>query len=463
MSRETKLAKNTIILSIGTFLPRFASFITLPILTAYLSKEQYGVYDLITILASLLLPVTTLLISAASFRFLIERNRDIKSARLYFSNSTGFMVPMSLFALTVLYFLLPIKSSSLKLWICIYLFFDALVSNVRQIARGMSKNIYYSISAIISALIKIIFALLLVRFLQYELLGAVVALAMSSFASFLFIAFKIRAHELFDPKLINLKTIKKMLAYSWPMVPNNLSGWVIRVSDRLIISIFMGLADNAVYAVANKMPSLLMMAQSAFSMAWQESASIASSNEDVDKYYSRMFTVMNNFYSGCLGLIIALTPMLFKILVRRDYSDAYPQMSILFLAVFFHCMSSFLGGIYIAFKKTRSVGLTTIAAAIVNLAVNGALIKFIGLFAASGSTLVSYMFLFFFRVYDVRKFVKIKYNVLKFSGSICVLMFESVLCLINTRTLNIVNLCVASTAFFFLNREIAKKIIKKLK
>lgn len=225
----------------------------------------------------------------------------------------------------------------------------------------------------------------------------------------------------------------------------------------------MGLADNAVYAVANKMPSLLMMAQSAFSMAWQESASIASSNEDVDKYYSRMFTVMNNFYSGCLGLIIALTPMLFKILVRRDYSDAYPQMSILFLAVFFHCMSSFLGGIYIAFKKTRSVGLTTIAAAIVNLAVNGALIKFIGLFAASGSTLVSYMFLFFFRVYDVRKFVKIKYNVLKFSGSICVLMFESVLCLINTRTLNIVNLCVASTAFFFLNREIAKKIIKKLK
>ena len=33
MSREGNLAKNTGILAIGTFLPKLASFITLPILT----------------------------------------------------------------------------------------------------------------------------------------------------------------------------------------------------------------------------------------------------------------------------------------------------------------------------------------------------------------------------------------------------------------------------------------------
>ena len=60
MSREGKLVKNTLILSIGTFLPKLASFVTLPILTAYLTKEEYGTYDLITVLVSLLLPAVTL-------------------------------------------------------------------------------------------------------------------------------------------------------------------------------------------------------------------------------------------------------------------------------------------------------------------------------------------------------------------------------------------------------------------
>ena len=72
MSREGKLVKNTLVLSIGTFLPKAVSFITLPILTGYLTKAEYGTYDLITVLVALILPAATLQIQAAAFRFLIE-------------------------------------------------------------------------------------------------------------------------------------------------------------------------------------------------------------------------------------------------------------------------------------------------------------------------------------------------------------------------------------------------------
>ena len=60
MSREGKLAQNTLILSIGTFLPKFAALVTLPILTGYLTKEEMGTYDLVTVLVSLILPSATL-------------------------------------------------------------------------------------------------------------------------------------------------------------------------------------------------------------------------------------------------------------------------------------------------------------------------------------------------------------------------------------------------------------------
>ena len=41
MSRESRLVKNTFVLAIGNFMPKIATFVTLPILTGCLSKEEY--------------------------------------------------------------------------------------------------------------------------------------------------------------------------------------------------------------------------------------------------------------------------------------------------------------------------------------------------------------------------------------------------------------------------------------
>ena len=75
--REKSLIKNTIVLSLGQFFPIFISVITLPILTAKLTKAEYGTFDLISTLVMLLLPIATLQIQSAAFRFLIE-HRDNK-------------------------------------------------------------------------------------------------------------------------------------------------------------------------------------------------------------------------------------------------------------------------------------------------------------------------------------------------------------------------------------------------
>lgn len=461
MSRETKLVKNTFILSIGTFLPKLASFITLPVLTACLTKDQYGTYDLITILVSLILPVTTLQIHTAAFRFLIEHKHDRNLAKVYLSNIMAFVLPVALVSLTILYYFLPIEDVQIKIWICIYLFFDTIVAEVRQITRGLSRNLDYSISAIISALVKMVLAFVLVQLLKYELLGAIIALALSPVLSLLYLIFKVKVYELIDFSLVRKDILQEMLSYSWPMVPNNMSGWVMRASDRFVVTLFMGLPANAIYAVANKIPHLLTLAQSTFNMAWQENASIASKDEDVGTYYSKMFLTMTNFYAGCLGLIIACTPILFRLLIKGDYSEAYPQMPVLFLATFFSCMASFQGGIYIACKATKSVGITTVAAAICNLVVDLALIKHIGLYAASGSTLVSFVFLFIYRMFDVRKLVNIKYNIPRFLLAMAVILVECVLCYINTVQINILNVCFGVVAFSFLNKQVIVSLLNK--
>jgi O-antigen/teichoic acid export membrane protein len=461
MSRESKLAKNTLIISIGTFLPKLASFITLPILTGCLTKEEYGTYDLITVLVSLLLPTVTLQIQAAAFRFLIDSRTDEKRISSIVTNIIAFIFPTSTVAIIVLFFALPGVPANVKLFICLYFAADIYVNAARQVARGLDNNLSYSLSAIFSALGKIIFAVICVYYLQMGLLGTTISLFAASCFSLIYLVFKARLFRYVNASSFDKELLKEMLRYSWPMVPNSLSAWVMRVSDRFVVTAFMGVSANAVYAVANKLPSLLNLAQSTFTMAWQENASIVSKDKDASEYYSAMFRTMYDLMAGFFGIIIAATPLLFRILIRGDYSEAYLQMPILFVAMFFYSMSTFLGGIYVAYLKSRSVGITTIVAAAINLVTDIASIKWIGLYAASGSTLLAYIFLFVYRAFDVQKIVKVRINLLHSVVVLVILIFESVLCYMQQTMQNVVNLLLGVVVFFVLNRSFVRAVWKK--
>ena len=461
MSRESKLAKNTGILAIGTFLPKLASFITLPILTDCLTKEEMGNYDLITVLVSLILPTATLQIQSAAFRFLIDIRKDEKKIRTIVSTILTFMIPVSLAALLILYFALPGMDPTIKLLICGYYFADIIVNAFRQLARGLEQNLDYSISAIVSSLCKMIFAVVFVWHFKFGLTGSVIALMGASTMSLIVIMIRSKIYRYYSIKYFSKDCLKEMLKYSWPLIPNGMSMWIMRLSDRFVVTFSMGIAANAVYSVANKIPSLLNLAQSTFTMAWQENASIVSKDDDADKYYSLMFRTMFDLVAGFLGLLICTTPLLFKLFIRGDYGEAYFQMPVLFIAMFFYSMSSFLGGIYVAYMKTKSIGITTTAAAICNLVIDIALIKFIGLYAASGSTLISYLLLFIFRIVDVRKMVKITYDKLHMFLVLAVLVIESVLCYLQMPVLNFINIIFGMAIFFWLNNSLVRAVWTK--
>lgn len=462
MSRESKLAKNTLILAIGTFLPKLATFITLPILTGCLTKEEYGTYDLITILVSLILPSTTMQIQTAAFRFLIEVRENKDKIKNIVSTIYIFILPISIVSLLILFLCLPGNQMNVKIMICLYLFADIIVNATRQMVRGLNKNIYYSISAIVSSLGKMVFALVFVMNLNMGLFGAVTALFGASTASLVVICIQSKILSYLRFEYFSKQCLKDMLSYSWPMIPNSMSMWVMRVSDRFVVTLIMGPAANAIYSVANKIPSLLTLAQTTFTMAWQENASIYSKDNDIGKYYSAMLYTMVDLIAGFFGVLIAATPLLFKLLIKGDYSEAYNQIPILFLGMFFYSISSFFGGIYVAYKATKSVGITTLVSAVINLAVNFALIKFIGLYAASISTLVSYVFLFLFRAIDIQKIIKLKIEGKHTCAVVFIMFAESVLCFMQNIYMNIINILIAVVVFVVLNRSLISIVVKKI-
>lgn len=463
MNREKALAKNTFIIAIGTFLPKFSSIITLPIITGGLTKAEMGTYDLISTLVSLFLPVATLQIQSAAFRFLIDVREDEKETKRIITNIISFILPTSLIALTILYLCLGNVSLAIRWLICLYFFSDILMLSTQQIVRGLSNNKLYSASSVTISFSNMLLIVLTISVGKQGLVGVLASITIATTIGLILLLVKGHILSRIDLSLLSRKTLLEMLSYSWPMIPNSLSNWVLSFSDRAVLTAFMGLEANAIYSVANKIPALFTTVQGTFIFAWQENASLASKDSDADTYYAEMFDSIFGILVGIMALLIAATPILFWLLIRGDYKEAYYQMPILFMGMLFSSMASFIGGIYVAHKKTRSVGVTTILAAACNLVIDLVFVHKIGIFAASISTLVSYVFLTIYRMVDVQKFQKVKFNTGRFCLLIALLVLMCAICWIDTVALNVLNIILGCIIAVVVNRKIMKSILLTLK
>lgn len=459
MGRGKSLVKNTGIIAFGTFLVKMSNIITLPIITGKLTQAEYGTYDLISTLVLLFLPVMTLQLQSAAFRFLIDCRNDENETKRIISNIYAFTLPVSLVALSFLYLFLSSVNFIIRILICFYFFTDLLIITTQQIVRGLSYNGLYVASAILQSLVNVAVIILSVSLWDKGLIGVLLSMIIATLSGVYLLIKKGKIIGKIDLSMVSKEVLKELLSYSWPMIPNSISLWVLSASDRLVLTVFLGVEANAVYAVANKIPALFTTVQGSFVYAWQENASMAAKDEDAMEYYSFMFANIYTVLSGIIALVIAVAPLLFIILIKGEYVESYSQMPILFLGVFFSALSAFMGGIYVAHKRTKSVGITTLLAAGLNLAIDIICVHIIGIYAASISTLVSYLFLFVFRVIDVNKFQKIRFNILKMLTYLSVLIGMCVFFNIHTVQAEIINVFIGFIFAVAINYKTIKGII----
>ena len=189
-----------------------------------------------------------------------------------------------------------------------------------------------------------------------------------------------------------------------------ISWWIVSASDRTIISAVIGIAQNGIYSAANKFSGVFTTLYSVFNLTWTESASININSEDRDEFFSKILDFVIRFF-GCLCLgTIAVMPFVFNILINEKFAEAYYQIPILILGSVFNILVSFVGSIYVAKKLTKEIAKTSIISAVINIFVNIVLIKSIGLYAASISTVIAYALMFIYRWIDVKKYVKFNVN-----------------------------------------------------
>jgi len=461
VNRGKQLVKNTIILAFGSILPKLLAIISLPIVTGNLTKLEYGIYDLIGVIESLILPCITLQIPLAAFRYLVDyRNKELEISMII-SSTFFFSVIVSIPSFLAGMLFLK-EYDDYKILICLIVFWYLFVNVFQQFVRGLNDNKCYSKSTILYSCINVIFLVLLVKKLELGLYGALLSILISYLVQITFLLLEGKIYRYVLIKNVSFSKIREMIKYSTPLVPNSISIWLMNLSDRIILSLFCGLEVSAVYAIANKIPSLFNVAQSTFTMAWQENASMVSSDNDVSDYYKEVFDTSLRLMIGIMAILISTSPFLFRILIKGTYEAAYNQIPILLVASFFAGVSAFMGGIYVACKKTKKIGISTMISAFINVLINLLLVKHIGIYAASISTLVSYVILVIYRMIDISNSLFIKFEWLVYIQYVTVLILMCLVSFINHKGLDVLNILFAFSYAVILNKKIVLRMFQSL-
>jgi O-antigen/teichoic acid export membrane protein len=102
MNKKKQFAKTTIIIFFGKVCTQLISFFLLPLYTAYLATEEYGIVDLIQTYVTLFVPIITMELEMSIFRFIIDARGKEKDTEKLISNNF-YVLGISLTLFTILY------------------------------------------------------------------------------------------------------------------------------------------------------------------------------------------------------------------------------------------------------------------------------------------------------------------------------------------------------------------------
>ncbi len=463
MSREKSLLKNTIIITIGKISTQLITFFLLPVYTALLSTEEYGTVDLLNTLVSLCLPIVTFQIEQALFRHLIDSRNDEDEIKNTITTTVVTITFQSILYLIIFAIIAPFINNQYKYYLATNVIACIFSSIMLQISRGLGDNKKYAIGSFITAFVTVLLNIVFIVGFKWGAYGMLTATLIGNIICSMYIFFTKKIFKYIKLRLYSKKLLKKLWKYSLPLIPNAISWWIFNSSDRVIVSSILGVGENGILSTAYKFSGVYITIYNIFNMTWTESAALHIDDKDNSEFFSNIInTTLRLFTAICFGIIVFM-PFIFPIMINQKFGQAYNQIPILMLSSLFNVVVGLISVIYIAKKDTKAVAKTSILSALINITVNLGLINSIGLYAASISTLVAYLIMSIYRLYDVKKYIKINLDKKFVLSSIIVMIIVLVSYYINNLYLNLTMICFIIIYAWLINKSSIYLIINMIK
>lgn len=408
MGRYKRLLSNTAILGVGTFASKVLVFLLMPLYTAILSAEEFGVADLISQTANLLIPLASVGICDALFRFTLDAD-DGDRKKIFTASMTVLFSGSAVLALicAALTFAGMSVSRYLPL-ITLYVIGANFHSACAHYMRAKGKTVLFAAQGIANTVLTIALNILFLIVFDMGSTGYVLSVVVADITITVGLFVGCRMWRELDLKSFDRTMLKNILKFSIPYIPTTMLWLITSVSDRYVVTYYCGTEAQGLYAAASKLPTLVILVSGVFIEAWHFSTVKDASSEERASFFSTVFkNYMSVMFMGA-SVLIAGSKILTRLLLADSYYSSWEFVPVLVIAMVFSAFSAFFGSIYFIEKKSMLSMVTALAGAVINVVLNFVLISKHGAMGAAAATLISYLATYAIRSYDTSHYLKFK-------------------------------------------------------
>lgn len=422
-NKYTRLLGNTMIFAIGTFSSKVLVFFMMRYYTAVLSTSDFGISDLITQSANVLIPIATVSITSGIIRFGLIKSNDKKQI---FSIGVVTVFFGYCFLLLLYPLLKHISTFSPYLFlIYLYVLTSSLQQVCHQFVRAKGHVRLYALDGIFRTVCTILFNVLFLSGFKMGITGYVLSIIVADALSIVGLSVIESLPKYFSLKALNPVMARSMLRYSVPLILATECNWIISMSDRFFIENMRNAHELGLYAVSARIPTIMILISSIFIDAWQISTINDSSHKEQEDFFTKVGNVYQALVVMLVSGIILFSKVFVSIFAAPSYYDAWKFIPILVIGSGFACLSNFMNSVYTLEKKSTHSMMTVILGSVMNIVLNILLIPHYGPQGAALATAISYVTMFLIRAVHSRKYIHIRWQYARFIVSSIILILQS--------------------------------------
>lgn len=354
------LGKDSVIYGIGSVVTRFIGLITLPLFTAYLTPEEYGVLAMLGLLTMVAQPVFSLGLTAAMgpsyFRSDCPVNKS-KAVWTVFALNTvsatvlitiAWLFPEQLGRLVRL----PAEYSPLVSLTLTGCALTVIVTSFTQRVQFERQAKLYVAATLATALAAIMISIVTVVYFGWGVEGMVIGQLAGNAATF--VAFYLIGIKQTKPS-ISLMMTKELLRQGFPLIPSFGFLFILMHGNKYILEQQAGLDAVGIYSVGFNLGMAISIVTGGIATAWYPFFMTYEARQaEARVLFGRIFTCYT-FGVGFLTLLFFIfAKPLVMILTDGNFNGAYVVVGLVASANYFMGMYSlFLPGMY--YKKEIGV------------------------------------------------------------------------------------------------------------
>ncbi|MGW5952775.1 lipopolysaccharide biosynthesis protein [Bacillus mycoides] len=353
---------------IGNTLTKLIGIFLLPLYTSRINPESFGYYDLTISLINLVIPILFFQVWDGIFRFTFDHEKITDKYAVISNGITIQIFGAFLYSITFFVVINAIDYSiQYKYLIFIQGVLFAFQYYYNFVARSFSKNTLLVATGLLNSIISILINIILIVIYDMGIEALYISYIAGTLIQIMIIEVKVKIISNFKVSTVSLPLIKKLMLFSLPLCLTTISYWLLSGLIRLVISNKLGMYENGLYGITNRLSSVMVLVVNSFQLAWYEMSYSMGKEENKKSYYGKSLNYILKviLYVGSISLIII--KLIFPYMIAEQYHEALTIIPITFIGVLINSYASFASTLFLAEKESSKLLMPTLISAVVNV------------------------------------------------------------------------------------------------